>query len=592
MNVYSLHKLAKNVSNNRWINEFTQEGKIGRGGFASVYKAKNHFDENHYAVKKIKLRVKDIKANIGEELERVLGESKFLARFNHPNVLRYYNSWLEIGVRAKEAAKDQQGKHNMGLEVFSKKLSEDSQAISRYDSVECLESPAMIFERSTEDQSQQQSQLFTFEEDLDCTPSTSGSSRFSNVLRDSASTKKNYETNSISQTGRQADSLLEAFSTGLSEDEVLDSIMLFIQTELCTATLGDYLADRNEELSSIRRKDPADYEKVWRDYVKEALCFSKQILDGLAYIHAHNLIHRDLKPHNIFLANNVCKIGDFGLIKKNSELYTSGVSPVSGDKSDSLDNSLDSPKMNSSSQEVNRARLNWKAGRSPSHEELILYFEPEDTITGGVGTKIYASPEQWEGDKEKFNFKADIFSLGIIFLLLFHPMNTSMEQLQVINECKNGKFPAELEKNLPEIAMIIKKMLARNPCDRPSIETILQHLKLPIEVNTEVSGSLSLRRENSQTWNDKHFKLMGNNLCIFNKEQDKKAETVYALSEWTVLLTPEEAPCDSETSEREIANASMTCITLEDHLRLGCALKMGSFEKTVGLFNRLNKNVA
>jgi len=153
---------------------------------------------------------------------------------------------------------------------------------------------------------------------------------------------------------------------------------------------------------------------------------------------------------------------------------------------------------------------------------MILYFEPEDAITGGVGTKIYASPEQWEGDKEKFDFKADIFSLGIIFLLLFHPMNTSMEQLQVINESKNGKFPASLEKNLPEIATIIKKMLATDPSDRPSIEVIAQHLKLPLEFQTEMSGALTLRRENSETWNDKHFKLINKNLYIFNKEQDKR----------------------------------------------------------------------
>lgn len=40
----------------------------------------------------------------------------------------------------------------------------------------------------------------------------------------------------------------------------------------------------------------------------------RQLLEGLFYIHSEaNLIHRDLKPGNIFISNKVLKIGDFGL---------------------------------------------------------------------------------------------------------------------------------------------------------------------------------------------------------------------------------------------------------------------------------------
>ena len=40
-----------------------------------------------------------------------------------------------------------------------------------------------------------------------------------------------------------------------------------------------------------------------------------QMLDGLAFLHAKDIAHRDIKPDNIFLAEGKIKIGDFGLAK-------------------------------------------------------------------------------------------------------------------------------------------------------------------------------------------------------------------------------------------------------------------------------------
>lgn len=52
-----------------------------------------------------------------------------------------------------------------------------------------------------------------------------------------------------------------------------------------------------------------------REFVMSVFC---QILNGLNYIHAKKVIHRDLKCENIFLTGvheDVVKIGDFGISK-------------------------------------------------------------------------------------------------------------------------------------------------------------------------------------------------------------------------------------------------------------------------------------
>jgi serine/threonine protein kinase len=62
---------------------------VGEGGFGKVYRVKHKLDSNIYAVKKTVVNYEDLNDR------KMLKEVALLSKLNHPNIVRYYQSWLE-----------------------------------------------------------------------------------------------------------------------------------------------------------------------------------------------------------------------------------------------------------------------------------------------------------------------------------------------------------------------------------------------------------------------------------------------------------------------------------------------------------------
>lgn len=75
-------------NHSRYLNDFEEVGRLGRGGYGEVVKVRHKLENQAYAIKKIR-------QTSASALSKVLSEIVMLSQLNHPNVVRYFTAWTE-----------------------------------------------------------------------------------------------------------------------------------------------------------------------------------------------------------------------------------------------------------------------------------------------------------------------------------------------------------------------------------------------------------------------------------------------------------------------------------------------------------------
>ncbi|KAL0364776.1 UNVERIFIED_CONTAM: Proline-rich receptor-like protein kinase PERK12 [Sesamum angustifolium] len=202
---------------------------------------------------------------------------------------------------------------------------------------------------------------------------------------------------------------------------------LLVYEYVCNGSLQERLSDDSQESLN------------WEQRIKIALGAAR----GLAYLHARNIVHRDMRPDNILITHDhESMLGDFGLAKAQQD-----------DTSD----------------------------------------------TGVVGTLGYLAPEYAESGK--LSTKTDVYSYGVVLLHLITGLRTTGEipegrslvgWAKPLLEKKN--YPDLIDKRILDshdvhqlfwMVLVAERCLTNDPDDRWTMEQVVNILNCINKVNTD-----------------------------------------------------------------------------------------------------------
>jgi translation initiation factor 2-alpha kinase 3 len=473
------------LQTDRYVREFSELEIVGKGGYGKVFKAKHKLDGSFYAVKRIPVspaKLAKIQEHGSQELESMLQEVRSLARFDHANVVRYHNAWLEFTTTPVDESvlptnnpvRPDRLLHNIAERSASQATTED--VLARFDELsfgDVFERPddsyggGVVFETSEHDVGADTSRHETDSQPLKI---QLGKTSRRKIRRDSQASQTTIATVSSSKSRMSAvedvnedDEDVEIIprshipytqepASELSENMVTDSdipgqlvpirnagptLTLNVQMSLCETNLAAFLSADRLFPGAVPVNPHCFHPCV-------SLELLGSIISGVEYLHAQGLVHRDLKPANVFLSLSTARHAPYGSVDISSckhcpERNTLHITPRIGD-------------------------FGLVAALDDSCLDIAITGKP-------VGTEFYR-PETGSRASEKL----DVFALGVMGFEMLQEFSTRMERVTTLTDLRRGIFPDSFSNNLGdmgnEVQQLISNMLHTDEQTRLSCEEV------------------------------------------------------------------------------------------------------------------------
>tara|TARA_B100000795_G_C22780566_1_gene432067 strand:+ start:114 stop:1820 length:1707 start_codon:yes stop_codon:yes gene_type:complete len=449
--------------------------RLGEGAFGSVYSAKSLTDGRRYAVKRIPFFFQAHEAfGLAKLRTQVLREGKILAALDHPNVVRYYQCWVErVGIVRKHPDEVEVASTNTPLPL-REATNETDEELNDDDEDETinakeLDNASFLLNQTTE----------SWWADLDCEMPA-----VPNMNPEEPNSK----------LSKSSQKLIDSMDS-MDPSSVDDGKVLLLQIDLFIVMK---LYDRSLKLLFEYRR-PSEISKARNVRIMQ------QLLEACNYIHTKGVVHRDISPCNVFFDNKgEAVLGDFGLASADSkhrlrEINNQGRGPSmsmslssSSFSRSSFSTSKTSPTLTSTSTSTTSPFRKSTAPRPlTSAPRPILRVSTQavlnDTLSSDdsnssgtesdpIGKPLYAAPEQWEnpGLPGSSTTKADIFSLGVLWVEMFSHFTTGRERIEVLMNVRKGTLEKSFVQLYPKVAALALKMLSRNPKVRTSAGELLK----------------------------------------------------------------------------------------------------------------------